>query len=405
MVSDPAPPSAPSVLAAVDPPPRRGHPLLHRRRPRGPRQDEVRCRGVLGSTSTASPQSVGADGAPTVGSIEPWLKCKDQPPQQGKEIPQTKADRAKLDGMYKCILCACCSTSCPSYWWNPEEYLGPATLFHANSYTPTHDLFCDVLAWEMKPLILERPVLGMRGPTGGSMYNFPILPIKFTKTGGACPAVPDYDLGWVKYTDCGVSPQDLHHVFTKFAHPQSGGNRGFNGSGLGLAICKSCSTQQVYEEGAKEVALLVVSGINLTLIAGEIKIKGIELQESCSLSFFSMVEGIFIGFIHLFSVDVYKKIVSKNKMSLFHEGVIETETMGTRVKESKTVLVEKELELIDEPQIQESPPVRALLHDEVDFAESSLAIRESDIPVKKVLIIVTITFVWPQQPYYLKPMF
>ncbi|KAL5662784.1 hypothetical protein ACJX0J_029909, partial [Zea mays] len=65
-------------------------------------------------------------------------------------------------------------------------------------------------------------------------------------------------------------------------------------------------------------------------------------------------------------------------------GVIETEMMGTRVKESKTVLVEKELELIDEPQIQESPPVRALLHDEVDFAESSLAIRESDIPVKKL---------------------
>ncbi|PWZ54574.1 hypothetical protein Zm00014a_031992 [Zea mays] len=47
----------------------------------------------------------------------------------------------------------------------------------------------------------------------------------------------DVDLE-VKYTDCGVSPQDLHHVFTKFAHPQSGGNRGFNGSGLGLAICK-----------------------------------------------------------------------------------------------------------------------------------------------------------------------
>ncbi|AQL01124.1 hypothetical protein ZEAMMB73_Zm00001d044915 [Zea mays] len=352
MVSDPAPPSAPRYSAY-------SLPSTHL-----PGEDILFCIDV-------DLESVGADGAPTVGSIEPWLKCKDQPPQQGKEIPQTKADRAKLDGMYKCILCACCSTSCPSYWWNPEEYLGPATLFHANR----------------------------------SMYNFPILPIKFTKTGGACPAVPDYDLGWVKYTDCGVSPQDLHHVFTKFAHPQSGGNRGFNGSGLGLAICKSCSTQQVYEEGAKEVALSVVSGINLTLIAGEIKIKGIELQESCSLSFFSMVVGIFIGFIHLFSVDVYKKIVSKNKMSLFHEGVIETETMGTRVKESKTVLVEKELELIDEPQIQESPPVRALLHDEVDFAESSLAIRESDIPVKKVLIIVTITFVWPQQPYYLKPMF
>jgi hypothetical protein len=85
------------------------------------------------------------------------------------------------------------------------------------------------------------------------------------------------------------------------------------------------------------------------------------------LSFFSMV-GIFIGIIQLFSVDVYKKIVSKNKMLLFHEGVIETETVGTRVKESEAVLVEKEVELIDEPQIQESPPVPALLDDEVDFA-------------------------------------
>jgi len=68
-------------------------------------------------------------------SVEPWLKRKDPPQQEGKEIPQTKADRAKLDGMYECILCACCSTSCPSYWWNPEEYLGPAALLHANRYT------------------------------------------------------------------------------------------------------------------------------------------------------------------------------------------------------------------------------------------------------------------------------
>ncbi|CAL5004379.1 unnamed protein product [Urochloa decumbens] len=67
-------------------------------------------------------------------SVEPWLKRKDPPPQEGKEIPQTKADRAKLDGMYECILCACCSTSCPSYWWNPEEYLGPAALLHANRW-------------------------------------------------------------------------------------------------------------------------------------------------------------------------------------------------------------------------------------------------------------------------------
>ena len=65
-------------------------------------------------------------------SIEPWLKRKTPPPVEGKEVPQSKKDRAKLDGMYECILCACCSTSCPSYWWNPESYLGPAALLHAN---------------------------------------------------------------------------------------------------------------------------------------------------------------------------------------------------------------------------------------------------------------------------------
>ncbi|XP_019059281.1 PREDICTED: succinate dehydrogenase [ubiquinone] iron-sulfur subunit 2, mitochondrial isoform X1 [Tarenaya hassleriana] len=65
-------------------------------------------------------------------SIEPWLKRKSPPEVPGKEILQSKKDRAKLDGMYECILCACCSTSCPSYWWNPESYLGPAALLHAN---------------------------------------------------------------------------------------------------------------------------------------------------------------------------------------------------------------------------------------------------------------------------------
>ncbi|KAL8097690.1 hypothetical protein AgCh_030705 [Apium graveolens] len=64
-------------------------------------------------------------------SIEPWLKRKSEN-KTGKEILQSKKDRAKLDGMYECILCACCSTSCPSYWWNPESYLGPAALLHAN---------------------------------------------------------------------------------------------------------------------------------------------------------------------------------------------------------------------------------------------------------------------------------
>ena len=62
-------------------------------------------------------------------SIEPWLK-NDNPPEKGEHL-QSPEDRKKLDGMYECILCACCSTSCPSYWWNQDEYLGPATLMQA----------------------------------------------------------------------------------------------------------------------------------------------------------------------------------------------------------------------------------------------------------------------------------
>ncbi|KAI9604489.1 hypothetical protein KEM48_000724 [Puccinia striiformis f. sp. tritici PST-130] len=62
-------------------------------------------------------------------SIEPFLK-NDNPPAQG-EFLQSPEDRKKLDGMYECILCACCSTSCPSYWWNQDEYLGPAVLMQA----------------------------------------------------------------------------------------------------------------------------------------------------------------------------------------------------------------------------------------------------------------------------------
>ena len=62
-------------------------------------------------------------------SIEPWLKTVSPEPQA--EWRQSEADRAKLDGLYECILCACCSTSCPSYWWNGERYLGPAVLLQA----------------------------------------------------------------------------------------------------------------------------------------------------------------------------------------------------------------------------------------------------------------------------------
>ena len=63
-------------------------------------------------------------------SIEPWLKT-DSPPPANRERLQSPEDRTKLDGLYECIMCACCSTSCPSYWWNGERYLGPAILLQA----------------------------------------------------------------------------------------------------------------------------------------------------------------------------------------------------------------------------------------------------------------------------------
>uniref|UniRef100_A0A7S1NYD7 Succinate dehydrogenase [ubiquinone] iron-sulfur subunit, mitochondrial n=1 Tax=Vitrella brassicaformis TaxID=1169539 RepID=A0A7S1NYD7_9ALVE len=64
-------------------------------------------------------------------SIEPWLKRKTPKAPGQKEYLQSKEDRAKLDGMYECILCACCSTSCPSYWWTPDYSPGPAVLMQA----------------------------------------------------------------------------------------------------------------------------------------------------------------------------------------------------------------------------------------------------------------------------------
>ncbi|MGH6818428.1 MAG: succinate dehydrogenase iron-sulfur subunit [Methylovirgula sp.] len=62
-------------------------------------------------------------------SVKPWLQTVTPPPE--KEWRQSPADRAKLDGLYECILCACCTTSCPSYWWNGDRYLGPAVLLQA----------------------------------------------------------------------------------------------------------------------------------------------------------------------------------------------------------------------------------------------------------------------------------
>ncbi|TRY55715.1 hypothetical protein DNTS_010283 [Danionella cerebrum] len=64
-------------------------------------------------------------------SIEPYLKKKDESAQGQEQYLQSVQDRQKLDGLYECILCACCSTSCPSYWWNADKYLGPAVLMQA----------------------------------------------------------------------------------------------------------------------------------------------------------------------------------------------------------------------------------------------------------------------------------
>ncbi len=63
-------------------------------------------------------------------SVEPWLQS-DTPPPPDAERLQSKEERAKLDGMWECILCFCCTTSCPSYWWNGDRYLGPAVLLAA----------------------------------------------------------------------------------------------------------------------------------------------------------------------------------------------------------------------------------------------------------------------------------
>jgi len=63
-------------------------------------------------------------------SVEPYLQSS-APLDPENEHLQSKEDRKKLDGLYECILCACCSTSCPSYWWNSESYLGPAVLMQS----------------------------------------------------------------------------------------------------------------------------------------------------------------------------------------------------------------------------------------------------------------------------------
>ena len=62
-------------------------------------------------------------------SVKPYLINEDPPPE--KERLQSPEEREELDGLYECILCACCSTSCPSFWWNPDKFVGPAGLLQA----------------------------------------------------------------------------------------------------------------------------------------------------------------------------------------------------------------------------------------------------------------------------------
>ncbi|MDR3515975.1 MAG: succinate dehydrogenase iron-sulfur subunit [Azospirillaceae bacterium] len=63
-------------------------------------------------------------------AIKPWLQTQSAPPPDRERL-QSPEERARLDGLYECILCFCCSTSCPSYWWNGDRYLGPAVLLQA----------------------------------------------------------------------------------------------------------------------------------------------------------------------------------------------------------------------------------------------------------------------------------
>ena len=77
-------------------------------------------------------------------SIDPWLKRKTPKVPGSKEYYQSPEDREKLDGLYECVLCACCSTMCPSYWWSSNVYLGPAVLMQAYRWVvDSRDEFTD----------------------------------------------------------------------------------------------------------------------------------------------------------------------------------------------------------------------------------------------------------------------
>ena len=66
-------------------------------------------------------------------AVKPWLIVDDEPEPES-ERKQSIEDREKLDGLYECILCGCCSAACPSYWWNPDRFMGPAALLQASRF-------------------------------------------------------------------------------------------------------------------------------------------------------------------------------------------------------------------------------------------------------------------------------
>ena len=65
-------------------------------------------------------------------AVKPYLIVNDPMPEV--ELKQTPEQREQLDGLYECVLCACCSTACPSFWWNPDKFLGPAALLQASRF-------------------------------------------------------------------------------------------------------------------------------------------------------------------------------------------------------------------------------------------------------------------------------
>ena len=90
--------------------------------------------------------------------IKPYLH--NDTPAPAIERLQSPEERAKLDGLYECILCACCSTSCPSFWWNPDKFVGPAGLLQASRYfldAANYQQLRRILCWQVFPVLRSVP--------------------------------------------------------------------------------------------------------------------------------------------------------------------------------------------------------------------------------------------------------